>query len=492
VSALVDPTTGEVVADCTPDEARQLTERIRSAAAALWQLLAEAHQRGAWRALGYDTFKGYVEAEFQMSEQRAYQLLDQARVIAAITESADSTSVEPVVVTEGAARQLKPHLEVVKERVAEATVDTAPEDRPAAARAAVEEFRQELRENDGQPIEAPRPEAPITKPDLGGGISHPARYSDALLPIFAEVLGGYDWVLDPFAGTGRIHELPMRTVGVEIEPEWADLHFDTVLGSALDLPWEDGEFDAICTSPTYGNRLADSHNAADPERRRSYTHDLGRTLDADNSGAMQWGDEYRDFHQRAWAEAVRVLRVGGRFVLNIKDHIRDGVQQPVAAWHVATLTRLGLDGQRRAVPGRPTGHLRQGTNSDRPRRPGAGARVRSGRRLMNDFQSDASKFGRVYEDHVADWLESHGMTDGRPAPPPRVRRRVRPVREVMARRRVRRRVQGLTDDSHAAGHGPLGQPLEGVRLPVPAQRLAAAHWPDRALPADHLRHAAGR
>jgi hypothetical protein len=91
MSALVDPTTGEVVADCTPDEARQLTERIRSAAAALWQLLAEAHQRGAWRALGYDTFKSYVEAEFQMSEQRAYQLLDQARVIAAITESADST-----------------------------------------------------------------------------------------------------------------------------------------------------------------------------------------------------------------------------------------------------------------------------------------------------------------------------------------------------------------------------------------------------------------
>jgi SAM-dependent methyltransferase len=363
VSALVDPTTGEVVADCTPDEARQLTERIRSAAAALWQLLAEAHQRGAWRALGYDTFKGYVEAEFQMSEQRAYQLLDQARVIAAITESADSTSVEPVVVTEGAARQLKPHLEVVKERVAEATVDTAPEDRPAAARAAVEEFRQELRENDGQPIEAPRPEAPITKPDLGGGISHPARYSDALLPIFAEVLGGYDWVLDPFAGTGRIHELPMRTVGVEIEPEWADLHFDTVLGSALDLPWEDGEFDAICTSPTYGNRLADSHNAADPERRRSYTHDLGRTLDADNSGAMQWGDEYRDFHQRAWAEAVRVLRVGGRFVLNIKDHIRDGVQQPVAAWHVATLTRLGLDLNAELSRGVPTGHLRQGTNA---------------------------------------------------------------------------------------------------------------------------------
>lgn len=364
MSALVDPTTGEVVADCTPDEARQLTERIRSTADALWQLLAEAHDRGAWRALGYDTFKSYVGSEFGMSKQRAYQLLDQARVVDALTEAAGSTTVDPIVVPERAARELKPHLEVVKERVAEATVDTAPEDRPAAARAAVEEFRQELRENDGQPIEAPRPEAPITKPDLGGGVSHPARYSTNLIPIFADILDGYDHVLDPFAGTGRIHELPMHTVGVEIEPEWAALHPDTVEGSALELPWEDAEFDAVCTSPTYGNRLADSHNASDPERRRSYTHDLGRKLSADNSGAMQWGDEYREFHETAWAEAVRVLRPGGRFVLNIKDHIRGGVQQPVTAWHVAALVDLGMRYNAELSQGAPTGHLQQGSNSE--------------------------------------------------------------------------------------------------------------------------------
>lgn len=364
MTGLVDSTTGEVVADCTPDEARQLTERIRSTADALWQLLAEAHDRGAWRALGYDSFKAYVGAEFQMSEQHAYRLLNQATVIGALTQAAqlDSPIGESVTVNEHTARQLKPHLEVVKERVAEATVDTAPEDRPAAARAAVEEFRQELRENDGQPIAAPKPEAPITKPDLGGGISHPARYSDALLQIFAELLDGYDLVLDPFAGTGRIHELPNATVGIEIEPEWAELHPDTVLGSALDLPFDDCHFDAICTSPTYGNRLADSHNASDPERRRSYTHDLGRPLDADNSGAMQWGDEYRKFHKRAWSEAVRVLRHGGRFVLNIKDHIRGGEQQLVAAWHVATLVELGLRFEPESSKGLFTGHLRQGAN----------------------------------------------------------------------------------------------------------------------------------
>lgn len=205
----------------------------------------------------------------------------------------------------------------------------------------------------------------IVKPDLGGGISHPARYSDELIPHFADLLVGHKRVLDPFAGTGKIHHLQAhghRTVGIELEPEWANLHPDTIVGSALDLPFPDGEFDAICTSPTYGNRLADHHNATDPHLRRSYTHDLGRALHTDNSGSMQWGDEYRDFHKRAWAEAIRVLRPGGLFVLNIKDHIRAGRWQDVAGWHAAELARQGLavESVRPVV----TGHLRQGANAE--------------------------------------------------------------------------------------------------------------------------------
>ena len=76
--------------------------------------------------------------------------------------------------------------------------------------------------------------------------------------------------------------------------------------------------------------------------RHSYTHDLGRRLHDSNSGAMQWGDEYRSFHEEAWAEATRVLRPGGRFVLNIKDHIRVGRYQDVTAFHLRVLTDLGL------------------------------------------------------------------------------------------------------------------------------------------------------
>ena len=176
---------------------------------------------------------------------------------------------------------------------------------------------------------------------------HPAKYPDDIhTAVFAAALDGFRRVLDPFAGTGRIHRLAelgdWETVGVELEPEWAAMHPDTIVGSALDLPFEDSTFDAIATSPAYGNRMADHHNARDDSPRHTYRHTLGRPLHPDNSGQLQWGERYCLFHLEAWAEAVRVLRPGGRFVLNVKDHIRAGGLQGVPAWHHETLTDLGL------------------------------------------------------------------------------------------------------------------------------------------------------
>lgn len=215
-------------------------------------------------------------------------------------------------------------------------------------------------------LDSKRTPKPISKPDLGGGISHPARFSDGLIPIFAQFLEPGWHVLDPFAGVGGIHDLrnfiDVKTVGVEIEPEWVEKHPDNQLGSALDLEFDDECFDAIVTSPTYGNRLADHHEASDPEKRRSYRHDLGRALHADNSGSLQWGPKYRDFHLKAWEESLRVLRPGGRFVVNIKDHIRDGRRQYVSDWHLGTLRDLGcvlIDCDRLAPP-----HLRSGANAE--------------------------------------------------------------------------------------------------------------------------------
>lgn len=174
-------------------------------------------------------------------------------------------------------------------------------------------------------------------------VRHPATFSDQILAAIDDALGDAETVLDPFAGIGGIHRLDRSTVGVELEPEWAEQHPNTIVGNALDLPFPDEIFDAVATSPTYGNRMADHHNARDGSTRHTYRHTLGRALTDDNSGKMQWGRNYRRFHYKAWAEAIRVLKPGGRLVLNISDHIRKGQPQGVPIWHAFTLGVLGLE-----------------------------------------------------------------------------------------------------------------------------------------------------
>lgn len=182
-------------------------------------------------------------------------------------------------------------------------------------------------------------------------VSHPAKFSDPILQAIDELLryeeavdGPVGVVLDPFAGVGRVHELarPGRlTLGVEIEPEWAATHPRTIQGDALDLPFPNASVDAVVTSPTYGNRMADHHEARDGSRRVTYRHVLGRPLHPHNSGQLQWGEKYREFHRAAWREVDRVVKWDGIIALNVSDHVRGGKQVPVAEWHRDTICEMG-------------------------------------------------------------------------------------------------------------------------------------------------------
>lgn len=175
---------------------------------------------------------------------------------------------------------------------------------------------------------------------------HPAKFSAPILTEMQRALDHHGHglrVLDPFAGVGLIHTLEgHKTIGVEIEPEWANVHPRTIVGDALLLPFAAGSFDAVATSPTYGNRMADQYDGRDGSRRYTYRTALDRPLHPRNTARLQWGPGYWHRHWSAWCEARRVLRPGGVFVLNVSDHVRKGETIEVVAWHRARLLDLGF------------------------------------------------------------------------------------------------------------------------------------------------------
>ena len=208
---------------------------------------------------------------------------------------------------------------------------------------------------------------------------HPAMFSRELIEPLAATIRGRRRVLDPFAGTGRIHAIAeaagvRRSTGIELEPEWANVDLfpgrrrRQIVGDSMQVlrRYKPGAFDAVLTSPAYGNRMADKHEAKDSckqcdgsgvegsaecrvckgtglSRRNTYRHRLGRPLSENNGGGLQWGSEYRDLHRAIWKASVRVLAPGGAFVANCSNHIRLGQVIDVCGWHTDVLVELGLD-----------------------------------------------------------------------------------------------------------------------------------------------------
>lgn len=111
----------------TAGEARALTRRIKLQVRQTCLLLDEAHRRRAWIALGYGTWNEYVFKEFGYSRTRAYEILDQARVIQTLQEAAGGRAT--VDISPYTARRLKPCVQDVAlaiNRELEANTDTEP------------------------------------------------------------------------------------------------------------------------------------------------------------------------------------------------------------------------------------------------------------------------------------------------------------------------------------------------------------------------------
>lgn len=143
----------------TERQARAITDQINAKSGELFSLLQQAHDGGAWAALGYSNWRDYATAEFSVSQSRAYQLLAQARVVTEIREAANSTLVE---ISERQARDIKPILADVKQEI-RAKVEAGVEP-VQATYAVIEAKRVEHRENSTKVEKVPPPAALAPEP----------------------------------------------------------------------------------------------------------------------------------------------------------------------------------------------------------------------------------------------------------------------------------------------------------------------------------------
>lgn len=188
-------------------------------------------------------------------------------------------------------------------------------------------------------------------------VEHPAKFSKRCLAEIALLLGPYTpgRLLDPFAGVGGVHTLAAlgwETVGVEAVAKWAAAHPDTIHGDSTELCpglFAPDSFDAVVTSPTWGNGLnqrAPNANAGDG-KRYTYPDIAGERMADTNTGGARFGKTergtYRRLHVVIWPQVVRALRPDGILVLNCRDSSDgSGGVRAVTGWHIEQLQRCGM------------------------------------------------------------------------------------------------------------------------------------------------------
>lgn len=255
-------------------------------------------------------------------------------------------------------------------------------------------------------------------------LKHPAKFSDSLIEAMRHLVRRErrrlglspeeTRLIDTFAGTGKVHLLDDEavTIGVELQPRWAACHPRTYVGDATNLPrgWR-GRMHLWGTSPCYGNRYRDHHDARDTckacdghgitgvedgmvqvdathrvplqyvtaeERaalrcprcegtglsvRRSYTHDYGEPLEDGNAGVLRFGtDAYAELHLAAYAEAFAALVPGGAALLNVSNFVEHKAVVDTISWHRYALVHVGFN-LRQTVPVQ-TRRYRNGVNRE--------------------------------------------------------------------------------------------------------------------------------
>lgn len=127
--------------ELTQDEAAEITHAIKSTVSAVFILLARAHEGKAYKALGYKTWKDYIDQEFDFSVQRSYQLLNLAEATSMIEKSTpEGTNYH---LTEAQARDIKRELPKITEKIKEATSGATPEEARNLVHDIVETEREE-------------------------------------------------------------------------------------------------------------------------------------------------------------------------------------------------------------------------------------------------------------------------------------------------------------------------------------------------------------
>lgn len=133
------------------EEAEKITKSIQSTAIATCVLLQRAHDQQAWKALGYESWKDYIDKEFKFSRGRSYQLLQQGSVI---KEIADASQTD-IYLTEKEAKAIKKELPNITEKVKQDTAEIKdPEERKQKAKDIVDEAVDNEAKQDNKNFEA--------------------------------------------------------------------------------------------------------------------------------------------------------------------------------------------------------------------------------------------------------------------------------------------------------------------------------------------------